>query len=119
MTTPQIFNPQVGANPVAASPMNANWFSGVKDLLSVGLDGWMKYEQVQAYKDAGTLGQLELTSTVQTPNPNTDQTFVDPKKMQEQQQNFAEKAGDFLQTGVGVAAAIVAGVGLLYFLTRK
>ncbi|BCV40848.1 hypothetical protein [Shewanella algae] len=95
------------------SPMNNSWFSGVNDLLSMGLDSWMKYEQINAMKDAGQLGQKELQTTVQTPNPNSDQTYVNPAQV------LKEKMAGGLQIGVGTLAAVVGGVAVLYWLTRK
>ena len=97
------------------SPMNNNWFSGVGDFLSVGLDTWMKIEQIEAAKDAGGVGQKQLSNTVQTPAPQASQNQVSQQIGAQMQAKLA----DGLQIGVGTLGAVVAGVAVLYWLTRK
>ncbi|MGI2072633.1 hypothetical protein [Shewanella baltica] len=92
------------------SPMNNSWFTGVGDFLSMGLDTWLKVEQVNAAKDAGAISQHELSNTVQNPQTGVNQNIA--AQMQQQM-------GKGLQVGVGTLGAVVAGVAILYWLTRK
>ncbi|MCW3173752.1 hypothetical protein [Shewanella subflava] len=102
--------PLATIQPVNQSPMNNSWFTGVNDFLTMGLDSWMKIEQINAAKDSGKFGQQELSNTVQNPQTGVNQNIA--AQMQQQM-------GKGLQIGVGTLAAVVGGVAVLYWLTRK
>ncbi|WP_351001084.1 hypothetical protein [Shewanella sp. TB7-MNA-CIBAN-0143] len=105
----QTFTPSVMPAVVNQSPMNNSWFTGVNDFLTMGLDSWMKVEQINAAKDSGKMGQQELANTVETPNPS----YPNPAAA------LQAKMGQGLQIGVGTLSAAVVGVVVLYWLTRK
>lgn len=95
------------------TPLNNSWFGGVNDFLSVGLDSYMKYEQIQKVKDAGGSGQDELSKTVQTPSPASATTAPNPAA------DLKAKMAQGLQIGTGTLAAVVGGVVVLFWLSRK
>ncbi|WP_025822963.1 hypothetical protein [Shewanella marina] len=96
------------------SAMSGGFWENMNDGLSSALDVYLKYEQVQAVKDSSAVGQKELTTTVETPNPNTDQTYVSPS------QKLKEQMAEGLQIGTGTM--LVGGVALtalFFFMLRK
>lgn len=99
---------------VNQSPMNNSWFSGAGDFLSAGLDTWLKVEQINNAKDAGAISQRELSNTVENPS-TTQQNLATQNIAQQMQQQLAGG----LKIGVGTLGAVVAGVAVLYWLTRK
>ncbi|QVK23089.1 hypothetical protein KHX94_18655 [Shewanella dokdonensis] len=77
----------------------------------------MTYTQIQNIKDSGTAGQKEVQQTVQTPNPNSDQTYVSPGQQQAQQMAAGLTSG--LKIGTGTLLAIGGGILVLWYLSRK
>jgi hypothetical protein len=106
-------NPQVQTPTLADSPLSTSFWSGAGDFLSSGLDTWLKIEQIQAVKDSGTYGQQEVIKTVQTPNPNSDNTYRNPSM------DLYTQAQNALQMGTGTYIAIGGAILLLWFLTKK
>ena len=95
------------------TPMNNSFLDGGFDFLNQGLALYTKFDAVQRAKDAGGAGQEELSKTVQTPNPAAGTTAPNPA------QDLRDKMAQGLQIGTGTLAAVVGGVVLLYFLSRK
>ncbi len=103
----------IPAPAINQSAMSGGFWEGISDGLSSGLNAYLQYEQIQAVKDSGGLGQKELTTTVETTNPNSDQTFVSPAEQ------LKKQMGKGLQIGTGTLAAVVGGIAVLYWLSRK
>lgn len=106
-------NSQVQTPTLAASPTSTSWWSGAGDFISTGLDTWLKFEQIQQYKDSGSTGQKEVLNTVQTTNPNSDQTYVNPNA------NLAQQMAQGLKIGTGTLYGVIGVIGLLWYMNRK
>lgn len=98
---------------VAPNPATTGWFDRVNEGLGSALGLYAQYEQIRAMKNANGTGQKELLETVQTPAPNAMQTTVNPAEA------LKQKMGQGLQIGTGTLAAVVGGVALLYWLSRR
>lgn len=107
-TTSQVQTPKV-----ATSPMSTSFFQGANDFISSSLNLWQQYETIQKYKDSTAVGQKEVINTIQTPNPNSDQTYVNPA--QQMQQQFAGA----LKMGAGTYIGIGAAVLVAWYLLKK
>ncbi|MCL1072996.1 hypothetical protein [Shewanella dokdonensis] len=110
-------NVQVQTPTLATSPMSTGFFSQANDFLAGALNNYMTYTQIQNIKDSGTAGQKEVQQTVQTPNPNSDQTYVSPGQQQAQQMAAGLTSG--LKIGTGTLLAIGGGILVLWYLSRK
>ena len=108
---------QVQTPTLATSPMSTGFFSQTNDFLAGMLNNYMTYTQIQNVKDAGTAGQKEVQQTVQTPNPNSDQTYVSPGQQQAQQMVAGLTSG--LKIGTGTLLAIGGGILVLWYLSKK
>ncbi|MCS6238005.1 hypothetical protein G3495_23410 [Shewanella baltica] len=98
---------------VAANPSTTGWFDKVNSGLGNALGLYAQYEQVRAFKNASGTGQKELLETVQTPAPNTMYTYASPSEQ------LKQKMAQGLQVGTGTLFAVVGGVTLLYWLSRR
>ena len=108
---------QVQTPAVAASPLSTSFWSGAGDFISQSLGLWQQYETVQKVKDSGSQGQQEVIKTVQTTNPNSDQTYVDPSK--QQANAMAQKLASLTQLGTGAYIGIGAAILLGFYLMKK
>lgn len=97
---------------VAANPSTTGWFDRVNEGLGMALGTWAQVEQIKAMKNANGTGQMELLETVQTPNPNTYYYGTPAEQMR-------QKMAQGLQIGTGTLFAVVGGVALLYWLSRR
>ena len=93
--------------------MTGGYWSDIQDGLSFGLDSWLKVEAFNAQKDASGYGQKDLNNTVEVQTPQVVQAAPTPAKTMQQQ------LAQGLQMGTGTLAAVVGGVALLWFLTKK
>ncbi|GGI85903.1 hypothetical protein [Shewanella gelidii] len=98
------------------SVTNFGFMDTINDGMSTGLDWWMKYEQIAAMKDAGTLGRKQMDDTVQAQTPQV----IEVQRPVQQQKNLYQQAAD----GLKVATGSYLGIGLLllvgvWWISRK
>lgn len=105
---------QTIAAPTVTPENTPTWLTGANDFLSNSLNLWMQYEQIQDVKESqGTAAQKEINNVVETTAPNTN-----AQGQSAQAQQTAAAAGEALQTAALTLGGVLAGIAVLYYLTR-